>query len=103
MQGAIYGVEEMPLIEAGKSRHLKVGGDDNDLAQLLVRGRVHYTLINPVQVEYLQHTMDGGENLVGLVPEGMSPSQPSYIICSQSLPRAWRDRINAAIGDVEAP
>ncbi len=97
LQGATYSDVQTPLIEAGRERHLFIGGDDNDLAVMVVRGRVDFAMVNPDQVEYLQRALPGGQQLVALKPKGMRPPGSEHILCSRNLPEGMRDRINEAI------
>lgn len=100
LQGATYSDVQMSLIEAGRARHLFVGGDDNDLAVMVVRGRVDFAMINPDQVAYLKNVLPGGDQLVALMPTGMRQPATEHILCSRNLPEDIRVRINAAIEEL---
>lgn len=102
LQGANYGEGLGKLIEAGKPRHLFIGGEDNDLALMVARGRVDFAMVNPDQVAYLRDSLPGGNVLVVLTPSGLRVPEPDYILCSSGLPEAFRERLNAAIREFVA-
>jgi len=97
IDGAKYGEEFNRRVAAGKDRHLRISGEDEDLVRLLAKGRVHFAMVNGAQIQHFKSKIPDGNELVALYPDGMSKNSEVYIVCTLSTPKETLAKLNAVI------
>lgn len=97
IEGASYGAEFNRRVARGEGRHIHIAGGDEDLVTLLIKGRVHFAMVNGVQLDHFKTYLDGADTLTTLYPSGMSKGAEVHVICTLNMPEGIIGQVNAAI------
>ena len=97
LQDANYlGITGAP-IESGRERHILIGGSDTDLANMVVRERIHFAPVTAPQVAYFKATGNLFRDLEVLTVSGLRGPRPVGLICSEGIGEAAWNRIEKAV------
>lgn len=102
LMGAQYfGVSED--VRAGRvERHILISSSDIELGLLVGRGRVHFAVMNPDEVNYLMTEVPAASNLTVFKATGMAPPRQVGFICSKATAAETMQRLNEAIAPLPA-
>ncbi len=84
-------------IEAGRERHILIGGSDTDLANLIVRERIHFAPVTAPQVAYFKARNDRFGNLEIHRVSGLRRPRSVGLVCSKSIGETVWNRIEQNI------